>query len=289
MTLFDQSFADLQAIKSKRNPNNYNIVFWGDSWVQRNIGSDVRFVSNNIFEVAMQRAMDFNPLLFAYGGDGAFTGTEDNLNFLVEKIKSLNKDKNGDSVPFFMVPGNHDSARLGTTLSLDNYKKIIAPEDIHWSIDLPEFRLRLVGLNSLYHYIYKEYGLTENELEFLDNSLPDIRCSRNVFVTMHVPPREPELDWVGDDAFPNGRGRKDFYKIVKNKVSKVLIGHIHDFQMAKAHGVRFILSGGGGATLNVGARFHIVVINIRIYGKYNIITPKFVPVGWNRATEPVSP
>lgn len=99
MTLFDQSFADLQAIKSKRNPDDYNIVFFGDSWVQ----SDVRFVSNDIFQVAMQRAMDFNPLLFAYGGDGAFTGTEDNLNFLVERINSLNKDKNGDRVPFFMV------------------------------------------------------------------------------------------------------------------------------------------------------------------------------------------
>ncbi|MBV7272107.1 metallophosphoesterase [Clostridium sp. PL3] len=289
MTLFDQSFADLQAIKSKRNPDDYNIVFFGDSWVQRSIGSDVRFVSNDIFEVAMQRAMDFNPLLFAYGGDGAFTGTEDNLNFLVEKINSLNKDKNGDRVPFFMVPGNHDAARSNNTLSLDNYKKIIGPEDIHWYIDLPSFRLRLVGLNSLYHYVYKEYGLTESELEFLDNILPYNRCHMNVFVDMHVPPREPQLDWVGEDAFPNERGRKEFYNIVRNRVSKVLLGHIHDFQLAEAHDVKFILSGGGGATLNVCARFHIVVINIRRHGNFNVITQHFVPVGWQRATEPVSP
>lgn len=56
MTLFEQSLADLQAIKSKRNPDDYNIVFFGDSWVQRGLG----IVGNDIFEVAMQRAMDFN-------------------------------------------------------------------------------------------------------------------------------------------------------------------------------------------------------------------------------------
>ncbi len=285
MTLFDQSFANLEAIKSKRNPDDYNIVYFGDSWVQRGIG----IVSNDIFEVAMQRAMDFDPLLFAYGGDGAYTGTEDNLNFLVDRINSLNKDKNGDRVPFFMVPGNHDAARSGNTLSLDNYKKIIGPEDIHWCIDLHKFRLRLVGLNSLYHYVYKEYGLTENELEFLDNSLPNDRCHMNVFVVMHVPPREPQLDWVGEDAFPNERGRRDFYEIVRNRVSRVLLGHIHDFQLAEAHDVKFILSGGGGATLNVCARFHIVLINIRNHGNFSVITQKFVPVGWQRATEPVSP
>ncbi|MGE5627319.1 MAG: metallophosphoesterase family protein [Solirubrobacterales bacterium] len=289
MTLFDQSLADLQAIKSKRNPDNYNIVFFGDSWVQRSTGNDVRFVSNDIFEAAMQRAMDFNPLLFAYGGDGAFTGTVDNLNFLVEKINSLRIDKNGDRVPFFMVPGNHDAARIGNMLSLENYKNIIGPEDIHWSIDLPEFRLKLIGLNSLYHYIYNEYGLTESELGFLDNSLNNVKCHTDVFVTMHVPPREPKLDWVGDDAFPNGRGRIDFYRIVQNRVSRVLLGHIHDFQLAKAHDVKFILSGGGGATLNEGARFHIVVLNIRRYFKFSVITTHFVPVGWQRATEPVSP
>ncbi|WP_238475982.1 hypothetical protein [Clostridium manihotivorum] len=60
MTFFDQSLADLQAIKSKRDPDDYNIVFFGDSWVQRSTGSDVRFVSNDIFQVAMQRAMIFS-------------------------------------------------------------------------------------------------------------------------------------------------------------------------------------------------------------------------------------
>ncbi|WP_238475981.1 metallophosphoesterase family protein [Clostridium manihotivorum] len=237
----------------------------------------------------MQRAMDFNPLLFLYGGHGAFISTEDNLNFLVEKIKSLNKDKNGDTVPFFMVPGNHDAAKLGNTLSLDNYKEIIGPDDIHWSIDLPKFRLKLIGLNSLYHYVYNEYGLTETELDFLNNRLRSTMCTSNVFVNMHVPPREPQLDWLGDDAFPNGRGRLEFYKIVRNRVSRVLMGHIDDFQLAESHGVKFVLSGGGGATLNVGARFHIVVINVRSCGKHSIITQQFVPVGWQRATEPVSP
>lgn len=43
MTLFQQSLADLEAIKSKRDPNNYNIVFFGDSWVNSGV------VSNNIF------------------------------------------------------------------------------------------------------------------------------------------------------------------------------------------------------------------------------------------------
>lgn len=283
MTLFQQSIDDLNNIRSKRNPDNYNIIFFGDSWF--NSGE----VSDDIFEVAMQRAMDFNPLLFVHGGDGVFTGTAENLTAFVDAVNALNRDKLGNRVPFFLVPGNHDATRTNNILSLENYKQIIGPSEIHWVIGLPEFHFKLIGLNSLYHYVYKEYGLTDSELDFLAHNLVDERLFRNTFVTMHVPPREPKLDWVGDDAFPNERGRKEFYRIVRDKVSKVLVSHIHDFQLAKAHDVDFILSGGGGATLNVGALFHIVVINIRKHGKKSVITPIFVPVGWNRATEPVSP
>lgn len=288
MTLFEQSISDLQAIRGKRNPDNYNIVFFGDSWVQP-FQPGMDFVSDDIFEVAMQRAMDFNPLLFVHGGDGVFTGAAENLNFFVDTVNRLRIDKKGNRVPFFIVPGNHDAARVGNTLFLDNYKNIIGPSEIHWVVGLPEFRFKLIGLNSLYHYVYKEYGLTETELSFLDDKLPCEKCHKNIFVVMHVPPREPELQWVGEDAFPNGRGRREFYRIVKDRVSQVLVSHIHDFQMAYVHDTKFILSGGGGATLNVGALFHIVVINIQKQGDYNIITPKLIPVGWQRATEPVSP
>lgn len=279
MNLFEQSLLDLQAIKSKRNPNNFNIVFFGDSWFN---GGEV---SNDIFEVAMQRAMDFDPLLFVHGGDGVFSGTSESLKSFVSKINTLNKDKNGNKVPFFIVPGNHDAFKTGTNLSIDNYRQIIGPEELHWAIDLPEFHFRLIGLNSLYHYVYKEYGLTDEELKFLEKELDDVQHHRNNFVVMHVPPREPELGWVGEDAFPNERGRKQFYKIASCKTSRVLVSHIHDFQLAKVHDIKFILSGGGGATLNVGALFHIVVINIENRNNTTIITPKFVPVGWTRATE----
>ncbi|MDP4146127.1 MAG: metallophosphoesterase [Bacillota bacterium] len=283
MTLFEESISNLQTIKSKRNPNNFNIIFFGDSWVNSGV------VSDNIFEVAMLKAMDFNPLLFVHGGDAVFTGTAANLEAFVTKVNTLNKDKEGNSVPFFLVPGNHDAAKTGNILSLDNYRQIIGPPEIHWAVDLPEFNLKLIGLNTLYNYVYNEYGLTESELNFLENSLLNENHFKNIFVAMHVPPREPQLQWVGSDAFPDERGRTEFYRIVKDKVSRVLVSHIHDFQLAKAQGVRFILSGGGGATLNVGALNHIVVINIRNYGLFNIVTPKFVPVGWTRASEPVSP
>lgn len=237
----------------------------------------------------MQRAMDFNPLLFIHGGDAVFTGTTENLNKFVEKVNTLNKDKQDNRVPFFLAPGNHDATLTDNILSLENYKQIIDPPEIHWAIDLPEFRIKLIGLNSLYHYIYNEYGLTESELDFLEHSLLNTKHHWNTFVAMHVPPREPEFDWVGEDAFPNGRGRKEFYRIVKDKVSRVLVSHIHDFQLAEAHDVKFILSGGGGATLNVGALFHIVVINIQNHDHKTIVTPTFVPVGEPRASESVSP
>ncbi len=282
MTLFQTSLAQLNAIRSKRHPNNFNIVFFGDSWF--NSGP----TSNNIFDAAMQRAMDFNPLLVICGGDAVFSGTAKNLNALVSEVQKLNKDKRGNRVPFFLVPGNHDAIKTeDNRLLIGNYKKIIGPPDIHWAIDLPEYRFKLIGLNSLYHYIYNQYGLTKGELDFLADRLSPHR--RNTFVAMHVPPREPQLDWVGEDAFPNGRGRREFYRIVTGKVSRVLVSHIHDFQIAEAHGVKFILSGGGGATLDVGARFHIVVINIQNFADRSLITPVFVPVGWHRATEPISP
>lgn len=282
MTLFEQAITNLKAIKSKRNPNNFNIIFFGDSWVNGG------HVSDDIFQAAMEKGMTYNPLLVVHCGDGVFSGDIESLNTFVTKVNTLNKDTEGNSIPFFIAPGNHDAYKTDNILNLDNYRQIIGPEEIHFAINLPEFHLKLIGLNSLYNYIYREYGLTENELLFLTENLYE-KCHKNCnLVVMHVPPREPELGWLGEDAFPNERGRLQFYEIAKNKASRVLVGHIHDFQVAYKHKVSFILSGGGGAALNVGAKFHIVLMNIRYDGHKIIVTEKFIPVGEKRATEAIS-
>lgn len=295
MTLFEQSLAQLENILNKRNPNNYNIVFLGDSWVGDG------HVSNNIFEEAMKKAVQYEPLLIMHGGDIVFTGAIDPttgrnpFEFFINTVNRLNTDRHGNKVPFFVTPGNHELAPTPSgPWSIENYRNFIGPKELHFKIDLPKFNFTLVSLNTLYHFVRNEYGLTDSELDFLEDSLRD--ANRNTFVAMHVPPEEPRFDWVGSDAFPNGRGRTRFYEIIDGKVSKVLVSHIHDFQLATKflrnkngfslplfYAVDFILSGGGGATLNVGEINHIVVLNIKNNAHGSIITPKLVPVGWTRA------
>lgn len=265
MNFYEQSLALLEKRKSDLNPDDYNIVFLGDSWVEKIRSEHYEYTSNDIFQVAMEEAKRENPLLIYYGGDSVFTGSRELLKNFVETKNSF-----APEIPMFTAIGNHElePAEDGPW-SPENYKEIIGP--VRYSVNVPEYRFTLIVLNTMYHYIYKEYGLTDRDIHFLRESLNT--SEKNTFVATHVPPETWKWRGAGE-AFTINRDK--FLYEIAGKVSKGLVSHIHAYDTENIRGTEFILSGGGGAPLNVYELFHIVSINIR----KDKVTFEQIPVGW---------
>lgn len=244
--LFERSVQKLQNRVRRMNPEDFNMVYMGDSWVGDGHTSDY------VFEDAIAAAMIYNPLCLFHGGDLVFTGEQALLASFAAKVEALAPD-----LPVFTLIGNHDLQKISdTTGSPENYESIIGPP--HYDLDIPALKLKFIGLNSMYHYKFDEYGFTDEELAYLKTELN--KSSRYNFVSMHTPPKAGV--WAtSDHTFTIGM--KPFLDIVRGKASKVLVSHIHGYNTDQIAGTDFILSGGGGAALELEQINHIVVLKMK--------------------------
>jgi Icc protein len=266
LSMYEKSLLLLEEKQKHLNPNNYNLVYMGDSWVGNN-----GYTSNEIFKDAMEEAKKYNPLFILHGGDLVFNGEKENFNFFINTKNDVAPD-----LPLFVAIGNHDMVKQNTgDTAVANFKDIVGP--LHFTLNIPAYNLTLIGLDSLYHHEYSNYGLTEDELDYLMNNLQ--HRHRNTFVAMHVPPvtdtwvPEPE-----DDTFFT-RGSKAFFREVHGKISAALLSHIHAFKYTEYKCTNLYLSGGGGAALLKNEIFHILVINIRNHHGNNKISFEVIPIG----------
>lgn len=269
MSLYEQSLELLEKRKNDLDPDDYTIIFMGDSWVEKIRSPHYEYTSTDIFQVAMEEAKKHNPLLIYFGGDAVFTGSSELLENFVNA-----KNLYAPEIPMFNAIGNHE---LETTpsgpWSPENYKKIIGP--VHYCVNVPEYRFSLIVLDTMYHYIYKEYGLTDEEIHFLIECLEDEY--ENTFVGTHVPPQT--WKWRGEgEAFTINRDQ--FLQAIEDKVAKALVSHVHAYDTERVKNTEFILSGGGGAPLNIYELFHIVCIHIKHHKGKSKITFEQIPVGW---------
>lgn len=233
------------------NRNNYKIVYMGDTWA-----SAGNFTGVAVFNECLNVTRKTNPLLTLHGGDAVFTGDKDQLHFFVNKVK-----KRTPGIPLFVAVGNHESTRSNGS-SLDNFKSIIGPKTLHFSLRLPF--VKIIVLSSVSSQGTHPYGLSPSELSFLRQQLKS--NAKNIIIATHVPPSAWE------------RGRAEFNKLMKQKnVSLLLFSHEHEYRKFKLNGKTAIISGGAGAALNKDQVNHIVELTIR----NGNITTKKVPVTWD--------
>lgn len=268
--MYDESLLLLAQMQNELNPQNYNIVYMGDSWV-----GEKGYTSNVIFESAMEEALKYNPLLVIHGGDLVFNGEQNNFDF----FKNF-KNKIAPDLPFFVAVGNHDMDKpLTGDAAVANFKEQIGP--LHFTLNIPKYRFTLISLDSLNNHEYSNYGLSDAELQYLSDNLQ--QHYQNTFVAMHVPPRTKR--WIpepGDDTFFT-LGSNVFFEEVEDQISAALVSHIHAFETTKYRHTRLFLSGGGGAALLKEEMFHILVINIETqsYHKKSKVSFSVVPIGRN--------
>lgn len=266
MTMFDDALKLLDKRKKYVNPYNYNIVYFGDSWVGENANT-----SNAIFKSALEEARKYNPLLILHGGDIVYTGAKENFEFFMDF-----KNKNEPDIPLFVTVGNHEMEfvnPMDQPQSVVNFEEMIGP--VHYVLNIPDYNLRLISLNVLDQYIYKQYGLKNAQLMYLRDNLKG--SSLNNFVMLHVPPKTDK--WQDPDEFFS-IGSESFFSEVKDKVESVLTSHVHAFMKTKYKHTRVLVTGGGGAALAKEQIFHIVVINIKCHGNNSKVSYDVVPIGY---------
>ena len=254
MTASTHRLAELQALQARYGwdaqaaalprreapPQQWNFVVLGDT--RNNVP---------ISRALYKRARTEEPDMLFHTGDIVRSGTPREL--LDNHIRVIEEE--GLTFPVFCVPGNHER---GPLYNFAAYKALYGSERFSFVHESCIF----VGFNNS-----GKRGVRDEDLEFLEAALKP--PSKHSFVFLHIPPAFFEAAFVLDShrrGFKKNAGR--FHEIVcEYNVDEVFMAHIHGYASAVIDGVRYTLTGGGGAPLSprlARQDRHYHLLNMRI-------------------------
>lgn len=156
-------------------------------------------------------------------GDIVPKGLPEEYAFWFTQIKDLTR-------PLLITPGNHELGPSGGKL----YAELYGPTDYYFDTG----GIRFISLDNAKGVV------TPEQLAWLEGVL---KTNLRKVVFMHQPPNMI-TEWAYH-AF--GKGAQETADLfAANKVERVYVGHIHAFDVAEYKGVRYVLTGGGGAGLH---------------------------------------
>lgn len=168
-------------------------------------------------KTAVSKLNEFKPNIEAVliSGDLAHDASESAYTAIFEVLAELN-------MPFYVVPGNHDSrAFLRKQICAHQYL-MNAKESINWMIT--DYPINLIGLDSL---IEGEDGgfLSRESLDFLARCL-DEQQDKPVMIMLHHPPVCSGIEFMDEINLKNAQELERI--IVPHKqVLRVTCGHLH--------------------------------------------------------------
>ena len=173
----------------------------------------------------LSRAVEDGAVFFVNTGDLVNYGTEDEFQHFADLMSNF-------PIPFFPVAGNHDS-KDGL---LDEYLEYSGAPAQHYSFDYGQGHFVVIDSHN---------GVLRNsELDWLEADLSSSDLPLKV-VFLHHPPFDPD----GTDHILL-HGNEEFMALVEEYgVSYVFTGHIHAYVEGFRNGVRYIITGGGGAPI----------------------------------------
>ncbi|MBC7234555.1 MAG: metallophosphoesterase [Chloroflexi bacterium] len=198
---------------------------------------------DDIFRQIMADVAARGAAFLIHTGDLVSWGSDQEFRHVAELLAEL-------TVPFYPVPGNHDN---GDGL-LSAYLRHSGAPAAHYSLDQGPAH---------FSFINSSLGsVDQDELEWLAADLAATDRPVKV-VTLHHPPFDP-----AGTSHIMARGNEAFMALVEaQNVDLVLSGHIHSFDDARRNGVRYIITGGGGAPLYPAkgreAFYHYVLVRIQ--------------------------
>lgn len=184
--------------------------------------------------------------------DGAafFVNTGDLVdNGTTEEFEHFSDLMSDFTIPFFPVPGNHDSPDG----LLDEFLEYSGAPGEHYSFDYGQGHFVIID---------SHLGVLRNhEIDWLEADLSSTDQPLKV-VFLHHPPFDPD----GTDHIMLYGNEKFMALVEEYEVSYVFAGHIHAYVEGLRNRVRYIITGGGGALLDdaghPNAFYHYVKVTV---------------------------
>jgi len=152
-------------------------------------------------------------------------------------------------LPFFPVPGNHDSPDG----LLTEYLQYSGAPDKHYSFDYGKIHFAVANTTL--------GEMSPSELAWLDGDL--LATEKPVrIVCLHYPPFDP----AGTTHIMRSGNEEFMALMTEHGVQYVFSGHIHSYDLEERDGVTYIITGGAGAPLypeeNREAYYHYVRVTV---------------------------
>ena len=162
-------------------------------------------------------------------------------------------------IPCFPAIGNHDEGFEDKVLE---YRYLFGNNSLNYFFDYGRARYIFID-NATEALPY------ERTLEWLDRTLADTPKGYRKYVAAHQPPSTIKK-WAYH-AWDDEESKMFTDLMTKHKVSEVYLGHIHAYSTAESRGVRYTVSGGGGAGLHdrfgaLGNVHHYVICDVQPSG-----------------------
>ena len=238
-SLYETSLKMLEAKMTTASPDDFTFVVLGDSR-----DNDPAFYKT----LKMIKAL--KPLFVLHGGDIVNRGCQEEIDHFLEMIK-----KTSPEMPIFVAIGNHEicSRAKDRADGKRYFEEHVAP--LNYVVDLKPLNTRVVMLDNA------GYALNAAQLTYLKMKLAPDR--RRQFVAMHVPPTTNRWSF---HTF--NKGAPELMQILaEKKVDVAFFGHLHLYDEMEVQGVKYIITGGGGAPLtSLGfgyPGYHIVVVTVK--------------------------
>ncbi len=173
-------------------------------------------------------------------------------------------------IPFFVAVGNHET---GDDDKAREFRYLFGENSLNYYFDYGKTRYVFFDNAS-------DVGSTEQRLRWLDETLAGTPTGYRKCVAAHKPPATIQK-W-SYHAWKEKPSAEFTALITKHGVSEVYLGHIHAYSTAQYNGVRYTLTGGGGAHLHnrFGPRgnvHHYVICDVQPDGSVKQQVVRFYP------------
>jgi Icc-related predicted phosphoesterase len=230
--LLGNSNENITYVRRVTDPNDFN--FWVVGDVTRGTVT---------FEAMLELAEQDKPAFVIVLGD--FVARAE---LIRHKLFALEMAEHVRNVPIFLVPGNHDISMDGI-FRLEDFEKIYGPAQFSFTIGKNLF----VFLNDIL-----PSAQTDQCLDFLQRAVSNQeRKVEKKFVFLHIPPSGLNAS-LECSFMPES---EKFLELVnRNNVDYVFAGHHHGYAKTEKNGTTFVITGGGGTTLEgAHGKFHHMV------------------------------
>jgi len=245
--------ADAPPRETSQDTQQFTFVVFGDNRPNR-----PDLAQSDVCRKVLKEIDALDPAFAVNTGDSIY-GSGDRTRLLDQWNDYNETIRSHLSAKAYLALGNHEI--LGSKASQEFFAKELGA--LYYSFDYGDSHF--IVLDS--EVVGQAARITGEQMEWLKADLKKARAARHKFVFLHRP-LYPVDGHMGNclDKYPKDRDALHML-FVRNRITAVFAGHEHLFDEQKRNGVRYIITGGGGAFLYPSTRgegdfFHFVEVSV---------------------------